>query len=232
MELTCFEEAPCVLTLKELFIKVSGVTTEEDALFSIGLGASAIGFDFGPTPSRITSSAAHDIVRRLPQGALSIGVFSNELPQKIVEVTNTLGLSGAQIDGSISSASLQWVSERVNTVIRSLPSASAVREARIVEGVDYFLVPENDDVTALESCLELFGDRSIPTPIIASGGLNSSNVVDVVQNYPVWGVDVRSGVEIAPGQKDPVQLGEFIDNARWASANAYVSRQREEWRNF
>jgi phosphoribosylanthranilate isomerase len=215
-----------------LFIKVSGVTSEQDALFSIGLGANAIGFEFGPTPRRITSSEANDIVRRLPQGALSIGVFVNELPQKIVEVANTIGLSAVQIDGTISSASLEWVAERVTTVIRSLPNADVVRATKAIDGVDYFLLPEYDDVQTLQECLEVFADRSIPTPLIASGGLNSSNVVDVVQNFPVWGVDVRSGVESEPGLKDPVLLGEFIANARWASANAYVERQREEWRNF
>ena len=67
------------------------------------------------------------------------------------------------------------------------------------------------------------------TPIVASGGLNPSNVVDVVQNYPVWGVDVRSGVESAPGVKDPVLLGQFIANAKWAFENTYVERHHDEW---
>ena len=40
-----------------LFIKISGITTEEDALFSIGLGASAVGFEFGPTARRISPGA-------------------------------------------------------------------------------------------------------------------------------------------------------------------------------
>jgi phosphoribosylanthranilate isomerase len=215
-----------------LFIKVSGITSEQDALFSIGLGANAVGFEFGPTPRRTTTQEVSDIVRRLPQGALSVGVFVHELPQKIVEVANTLGLSAVQIDGSISAASLAWVAERVTTVIRTLPSAEVLRETRSIDGVDYFLLPEYDDVDALRDCLEVFADLSIPTPLIASGGLNVSNVVEVVQNYPVWGVDVRAGVELEPGLKDPALLGDFIANARWASANAYVERQREEWRNF
>ncbi len=214
-----------------LFIKVSGVTTEEDALFAIGLGASAVGFEFGPTPRRITSVAAHDIVRRLPQGALSVGVFVNELPQRIVEVANTLGLSAVQIDGAITPASLEYVCERVNTVIRAMKSSESVREHSEIPGVDYFLVPEDDDVDALEASVSLFSDLSVRTPLIASGGLNSSNVVEFVQNVPVWGVDVRSGVETSPGVKDPVQLGEFISNARWAYANSYVTHRREEWRN-
>lgn len=215
-----------------LFIKVSGITSEQDALFSIGLGASAVGFEFGPTPRRITPQEASDIVRRLPQGAISVGVFVNELPQKIVEIANTIGLSAVQLDGALSPASLAWVAERVTTVIRSLPGAEAVREIRSLAGVDYFLLPEYDDVEALRDCLEVFADRSIPTPLIASGGLNVANVVEVVQNYPVWGVDVRQGVEVEPGLKDPALLGDFIANARWANDNAYVERQREEWRNF
>ncbi len=217
---------------EEIFIKISGVTSEEDALFSIGLGASAIGFEFGPTARRITPSVAHDIVRRLPVGALTVGVFANELPQKVVEVTNTLGLSAVQLDGAFSSSALQWIAERVTTVIRSIRRADDLRAAPHVDGVDYFLLPEDDDVYALEDCLEVFADLSIPTPLIASGGLNAANVVQVVQNFPVWGVDVRAGVEVEPGLKDPVQLGEFIANARWAHEHAYVSRQREEWRNF
>lgn len=216
-------------TTEGLFIKISGVTSEEDALFAIGLGASAVGFEFGPTPRRISVDAAHDIVRRLPNGALSVGVFRNEMPQRIVEITNTLGLSAAQVDGAMTSSSLAYVAERVNTVIRTVAGARELLAADMIEGVDYFLLPETDDFDSLVDCLEVFQDFSIRTPLIASGGLNASNVVDIVQNYPVWGVDVRRGVETDPGVKDPVLLGEFIANARWAFDNAYVERQRDAW---
>jgi phosphoribosylanthranilate isomerase len=212
-----------------LFIKVSGVTCEEDALFSIGLGASAVGFEFGPTPRKIATSAAHDIVRRLPMGAVSVGVFRNEMPQRIVEISNTLGLSAVQIEGAMTRSSLDYVAERVNTVIRCPPLSQGVLNLDAVSGVDYFLLPEADDVSALADCLAIFQDPSLRTPIIASGGLNSSNVVEIVQNYPVWGVDVRAGVETAPGVKDPVLLGEFIANAKWAYDNAYVAHHHDEW---
>jgi phosphoribosylanthranilate isomerase len=212
-----------------LFIKVSGVTSEQDALFCIGLGATAVGFEFGPTPRRISPTDAHDIVRRLPPGSLSIGVFHHEMPQRIVEIVNTLGLSGVQIEGPMTRTSLTYVAERVNTVIRSLPTGSEVLNSDPLEGVDYFLLPESDDINALNACLEVFQDTTIRTPLIASGGLDSSNVVEVVQNYPVWGVDVRAGVEVGPGVKDPVLLGEFISNARWAFDNAYVAHRHDEW---
>lgn len=217
------------LNTEGLFIKVSGITTEEDALFSIGLGASAVGFDFTPTPRQIAVAAAHDIVRRLPAGAVSVGTFRNEMPERIVEIANTLGLDAVQIDGSITSGALSYVAERVNTVMRSLPSTANRDLAVPLPGVDYLVLPSADDHDSLVDCLELFRDESVHTPIIASGGLSASNVVDVVQNYPVWGVDVRSGVEVAPGVKDPVLLGQFIANARWAYDNAYVERHFDQW---
>ena len=209
-----------------LFIKVSGVTNEEDALFCIGLGANAVGFEFGPTPRRVSPDDVHDIVRRLPQGALSIGVFRGELPQRIVEITNRLGLSAVQIDGPAPAEEIAYVAERVNTVLRSLAStAMAVAPG----GVDYLVLPEADDQNSLIDSLGVFTDESLRVPVIASGGLNDSNVIDVVQNYPVFGVDVRGGVEIAPGVKDPVRLGAFIANARWAYENSFVARRFEEW---
>jgi phosphoribosylanthranilate isomerase len=217
------------LNTEGIFIKVSGVTTEDDALFSIGLGASAIGFDFGPTPRQISVNAAHDIVRRLPAGAISVGVFRNEMPKRIVEIANTLGLSAVQIDGTVGSEELTYVAERVNTVLRSLPSTANHDLVAALMGVDYLVIPESDDQYSLMDCLELFSDQAVRTPVIASGGLTPSNVIDIVQNYPVWGVDVRAGVEKSVGEKDPVLLGQFIANARWAFDNAYVERHHDEW---
>ena len=209
-----------------LFIKVSGVTTEEDALFSIGLGANAVGFEFGPTPRRVSPDDVHDILRRLPQGAISIGVFRGELPSRIVQIANRLGLSAVQIDGPAAAEEISYVAERVNTVLRSLPSTAI---AAAPSGVDYLVLPEADDQNSLIDSLGVFADESLSVPVIASGGLNESNVVDVVQNYPVFGVDVRGGVEVAPGVKDPARLGAFIANARWAYENSYVARRFEEW---
>ncbi len=217
------------LNIEGLFIKVSGITNEEDALFSIGLGANAVGFEFGPSPRQISTAAAHDIVRRLPHGAVSVGVFRNETPRRIVEVANTLGLTAVQIDGVVGLEELAYVAERVNTVMRTLPSTTIIDSSLQLAGADYLLLPESDDYNSLVDCLETFLDETLRVPMVASGGLTTSNVIDVIQNYPVWGVDVRSGVETSPGIKDPVLLGEFITNARWGFENTYVERHYDDW---
>jgi phosphoribosylanthranilate isomerase len=210
-----------------LFIKISGVTTEDDALFSVGLGATAIGFDFGVSPRQIAASAAHDILRRLPNGAISVGVFRNELPQRIVEIANTIGLSAVQIEGAITLDELTYVTDRVNTVLRMVPDGTT--NLSLAGGVDYLVLPESDERPALADCLELFLDSGPRVPLIASGGLTPTSVIDVVQNFPVFGVDVRAGVESSTGVIDPALLGEFIANAKWAYENSYVERHYDEW---
>lgn len=214
-------------TTEGLFIKISGITSEEDALFSVGLGANAVGFDFALSERQIGVSTAHDIVRRLPAGIVSVGVFRNELPQRVVEIANTLGLGAVQIDGAISGDELSYITERVNTVLRMVPDGA--EKLVLWSGVDYLVLPELDERQALADALEQLSESGPRVPLIASGGLSASNVIDVVQNFPVFGVDVRAGVESAPGVKDPVRLGEFIANARWAYENTYVERHYDEW---
>jgi phosphoribosylanthranilate isomerase len=214
-------------TTEGLFIKISGITSEEDALFSVGLGATAVGFEFALGERQIGVSTAHDIVRRLPSGVVSVGVFRNELPQRVVEIANTIGLSAVQIDGAISGDELSYITERVNTVLRMVPDGAD--KLVLWSGVDYLILPDTDDHRALADALEQLSDSGPRVPLIASGGLSPTNVIDVVQNFPVFGVDVRVGVESAPGVKDPVRLGEFIANARWAYENTYVERHYDEW---
>jgi phosphoribosylanthranilate isomerase len=213
-----------LLDTEGLFVKVSGLTSEADTLFAVALGANAVSFDFGPTPRRISTSLAHDIVRRLPSGVASVGVFRSEMPERIVEVANTLGLSAVQLEGTMSKSSLRYVAERVNTVIRSVSRSHEAYEFESDLGVDYLLLPEFDTHEDMLSCLSVFDDPLLLLPVIASG-LDESSVVGLVQSYDVWGVDALGGIESAPGVKDAVKMGEFIANARWAFENANVARR-------
>jgi phosphoribosylanthranilate isomerase len=213
-----------LLDVEGLFIKVSGLTSEADTLFAIALGANAVGFDFGPTPRQISTSLAHDIARRLPTGVASVGVFHSEMPERIVEIANTLGLSAVQLTGAMSQVTLRYVAERVRTVIRAVAQPHEAYQYDADQGVDYLLLPDTDRHEDMVACLEVFEDPLLLRPVIASG-LDESSVVGLVQNYDVWGVDVLGGIESEPGVKDPVRMGEFIANARWAYDNAALDRR-------
>jgi len=96
-----------------VFVKICGTTTEEDALLAVAMGADAVGFIFAPSPRQISPSRVHDIVRRLPPEVLTVGVFRNELPERVVEVVNSAGLRGAQLHGRETPDQARFVKERV-----------------------------------------------------------------------------------------------------------------------
>jgi phosphoribosylanthranilate isomerase len=53
--------------------------------------------------------------------------------------------------------------------------------------------------------------------LVAAGGLNAANVAEAIAALSPWGVDVASGVEAAPGRKDPAKVREFVARAKIAS---------------
>ena len=63
-----------------MFVKICGITTEADALLAVGMGASAVGFVFAPSPRQMAPSAVADIVKRLPHETVTVGVFRDEAP--------------------------------------------------------------------------------------------------------------------------------------------------------
>ncbi len=71
-----------------MFVKICGITNEEDALFAVAMGADAVGFVFAPSPRQIQPTQARDIVRRLPHETLTVGVFRDETPQRVAEIVN------------------------------------------------------------------------------------------------------------------------------------------------
>src|SRR5215467_2198090 len=83
-----------------MFVKICGITNEEDALLAVALGADALGFNFAPgSPRQISPETAGNILHRLPPGIITVGVFRDEQQERVVEIVNTLALSGAQISG-------------------------------------------------------------------------------------------------------------------------------------
>ena len=98
---------------EELFVKICGVTTEADALLAVGMGASAVGFVFAPSPRQMAPAAVADIVKRLPHETVTVGVFRDEAPQRVIEIANLIGLRAVQLHGVESITDTQWIAGRV-----------------------------------------------------------------------------------------------------------------------
>lgn len=204
--------------MSELLVKICGLTSEADALVAVGLGADALGFIFAPSPRQITVSLATDIVHRLPHGVLTVGVFRDEAPKRVVEIVNHIGLGAAQLHGHESAADSRWVAERVPMVIKAF-SAGEPTIARFREfGAAYMLVDGTSPGSGKVFDWRLAEGVVDPSRLIVSGGLRSDNVADAIAHLHPFGVDVASGVESAPGRKDPNKVRDFVANARRAAA--------------
>ena len=202
-----------------MFVKVCGVTNEEDALVAVGMGADAIGFNFVPgSPRQISPRLARDIVRRLPGGIITVGVFRNELPERVVQVMDGAGLRMAQLHGNETAADSRWVAERVPALIKVFvagdPNVERVRDY----GASVLLLDGPDPGSGrIFDWRQLEGrDRGIR--LLLAGGLRPSNVAQAIEIVRPWGVDVASGIESEPGRKDVLAMREFISVANEAGA--------------
>lgn len=204
--------------MSDLLVKICGLTTEADALVAVGLGADALGFIFAPSPRQVTVSLATDIVHRLPQGVLTVGVFRDEAPKRVVEIVNQIGLGAAQLHGHETAEDTRWVAERVPTVIKAFSAGDPVI-ARFGEfGAAYLLVDGTSPGSGKVFDWRLAEGVIDPSRLIVSGGLGPDNVAEAVVHLHPFGVDVASGVESAPGRKDPNKVRDFVAEARRAAA--------------
>ena len=199
-----------------LFVKICGITSEADALLAVSLGASAVGFLFAPSPRQVSVQLAGDIAKRLPEHVLTVGVFRNEAPQRVVEAVRVAGLGAAQLHGQETAEETQWVRARVPTVIKAFRAGERAIERFEEFGADYLLVDGDNPGSGQVFDWRLAEGVADPHRLIVSGGLMPDNVAQAVASLRPAGVDVSTGVESAPGRKDPLLVRAFIVNARQA----------------
>ena len=105
------------------------VTSEADALLAVGMGASAVGFVFAPSPRQMAPSAVADIVKRLPHETVTVGVFRDESPRRVVEIAGQIGLRAVQLHGFESAEDTRWVADRVELDHQGLPGRTPQHRA-------------------------------------------------------------------------------------------------------
>ena len=201
-----------------MFVKICGITDVDDALLAVALGADAVGFVMAPSTRQIAPARVRDIAARIPPETLTVGVFRNESKERVVEIAHTTGIRAVQLHGNESPATVEWVAQRVPNVIKAV-AAGTDQAARAGEfGVSTILVdaptPGSGDVFDWS----LADTMPIGIRLILAGGLTPDNVDDAVATVRPWGVDTSSGVEKAPGRKDPTAMRRFIQNAKAAGA--------------
>jgi phosphoribosylanthranilate isomerase len=201
-----------------VFVKICGITNEEDALLAVAVGADAVGFVFAPSTRQIAPTRVAEIVRRLPADVITVGVFRNELPARVVAIVNQAGLHAAQLHGDETPEMVAEVRRNVRTVFKAVAAGSEAFAHADAFGADAVLVDAATPGSGQVFDWRLAEDAPHSVRLIMAGGLTPDNVADAVTKVRPWGVDVSSGVERSPGVKDPVLVRTFVRNARNAGA--------------
>jgi phosphoribosylanthranilate isomerase len=205
-----------------MFVKICGITNEDDALVSVAMGADAVGFVFAPSPRQVAPQVVYDITRRLPPEILTVGVFRDEHPQRVIDIVNRSGVKAAQLHGRETPSQSIEVARSVRWVIKAFAAGSAAaRDARSY-GTDLVLVDAPSPGSGKVFDWTLVSDVPDGLRVILAGGLDPDNVADAVEAVEPWGVDVSSGVESAPGRKDALKVKRFIEHARAAAPSPYL----------
>ena len=205
-----------------LRIKICGITREEDALAAIDAGADALGFVFVPgTPRFIEPGRAAAITRSLPPFVSRVGLFVNADPEHIRATVAEARLDTVQLHGdeppevglSLLGPVRVIQAFRVQgpETLQQLPDFRKSADAWLLDAY----VPGTAGGTGARFDWNLAVQaRELGHPLILAGGLKPENIAEAVRQVRPFAVDVSSGVESSPGQKDAEKIRELIRSAR------------------
>jgi phosphoribosylanthranilate isomerase len=200
-------------------VKICGITNLEDALLAANLGADALGFIFyPPSPRSVAPDAARAIIAQLPPLVTTVGVFVDEEAATVKELAAQVGLDWLQLHGKETPEYCRGLGRRIIKVFR-IRDENSLADLAAYRGVVQALLLDTYKKGQVGGTGETF-DWDLARqakkygPIILAGGLTPENVAQAISVAQPQAVDVASGVEAAPGKKDPEKLQAFFGRVR------------------
>ncbi len=220
-----------------VWIKICGITNEEDALKISDLGADALGFIlFAESARRIEPDKALEIVLAVKDKFINapdkmrplfIGVFVNENISKVIEIAEKLGLDYIQLSGDETLDYLKKIKKHNRNIkliklirVKDNVSSSEIISKQMQEfkkAADLFLLDTfKENIyggTGKSFNWEMVKRLSEEYFIILAGGLDRENVAKAIQIVKPFGIDASTKLEKSPGKKDIGKVEIFIKNA-------------------
>jgi phosphoribosylanthranilate isomerase len=197
-----------------VFVKICGITRAQDAELASRLGAAAVGFVFWPgSPRYVAPDAARIIAAEVPPDVMKVGVFVDHDVEHVRGVMDIVGLDVAQLHGTETPDYCRRVGGKIFKAVN-------FRDNGMVDISEFdpdvvLLVDAHDPGrhggTGRTANWNSAREIAVMRPTILAGGLNAANIQLALQSVRPYGVDVSSGVESAPGVKDPVRLRSFFE---------------------
>jgi phosphoribosylanthranilate isomerase len=219
------------------YVKICGITRPGDAAMAISAGADAIGLNFIPTSKR-------QIDVRTALGIMNAVKEANETGKDIDVVAVVADLTVTQIEKLRDATGISWVQlhgdEPPETVRPLMPEvfkavrigdSNDVRRARLYPGSSILVdarVEGSSGGSGVTFDWRLVKNLASERRLILAGGLTPDNVESAILAVGPWGVDVASGVESAPGIKDPDKVRAFVSAARAAAEKRMAQQEAGE----
>jgi phosphoribosylanthranilate isomerase len=207
-----------------MFVKICGITDREAAQAAVAAGADALGFVFAASPRQVSAEIAREIAADVPRSTLRVAVFHHPMRAHFEHVLTVFAPDWVQTDaedlaslpmpegtfalpvlrsagsGTGGSGFSRDSESRLKPLLQPLPKRLLFEGARSGTGV----AADWSEARTLAATTE----------VVLAGGLSVANLEAAVLQVRPWGVDVSTGVERAPGRKDPDKIRAFIARAR------------------
>jgi phosphoribosylanthranilate isomerase len=194
-----------------LLIKICGLRNVGDVAAAVAAGANAVGFVFAESVRRVTPAQARLACADLPSDIKRVAVMLHPAQKELYGILEEFKPDVVQTDIEdfrdvlVPTYVEQWPVIREGNVPQKMPATFLYEGAKSGQGktVDW----------KRAQALTHRGN------MILAGGLSAENVAEAISNVRPYGIDVSSGVESAPGIKDPQKINQFVSAARAAEKN-------------
>lgn len=198
-------------------VKICGITNLADAQAAIKMGADLLGFNFYPkSPRYIQPQAAMEIISKLPAFIDTVGVFVNPSLEQIKEMITDGQLNWVQLHGD---ETPQFCESLLSLSVRTM-KALRIRGPKDIQRAENYHTdailldayqPDKYGGTGTNFDWNIIGH--IGKRVFLAGGINPDNAQKAVK-LGVYGIDVCSGIESAPGKKNHKKMKKLFENIR------------------
>ena len=209
-----------------LLVKICGLSTRETLDVALDAGADMVGFVFfPPSPRHLSLELGRELGRQVKRRALKVALTVDADDATLDNIMDALSPDIFQLHGKESVARLRDIKQKYGRpVMKAVPVATSA-DLAVLPG--YAAVADRIlfDARAPKDATRpgglgapfdwhLLENLDLKLPYVVSGGLHADNVAEAVRVTRAGGVDVSSGIESAPGVKDPEMIKAFIRAAR------------------
>lgn len=212
--------------MPDVSVKICGLTAPDHVRAAVDAGARYLGFNFFPkSPRYVSPERAAELMADVPPGVAKVALVVNPTNDLLDDLTQAAPFDMLQLHGAETVERVQEIKARYGLPVIKVIGVADVEDLAAIDAysdvADQLLIdakaPKNAVLPGGNGLVFdwrlLAGRKYWRKPWMLAGGLNPDNVAEAIRMTGTRQVDVASGVESAPGVKDPALIRAFVDAA-------------------